>query len=202
MSAMKAIQAAREKSGGDLKANISEPLHRLTEALVLFFERNSCQPDRSRMPVTTKLVVAKGMEARKRLLEMEEKEPFLTPKEKSALEAFTGSESWAKKFAKRHKLKLTGARVIELGTSNCSYICLHRYSHIRIFPSVLKTHNHCYLLHFSRRRCCEVHGRHQANVRSNSVSWTGIRWRLSVASASIRETCRSTRNISTQGRPS
>lgn len=40
--------------------------------------------------------------------------PFLEPKEKKALENFSGSDSWAKKFAKRRDLKMTGSRIKEL----------------------------------------------------------------------------------------
>jgi hypothetical protein len=48
------------------------------------------------------------------LLELHRVQPILEPKEKKALENFTGSDSWAKKFAKRHQLKMTGARIKEL----------------------------------------------------------------------------------------
>ena len=51
------------------------------------------------------------MEARKRLLELHAvNNDYLEPREKKALEAFTGSDSWAKKFSKRHNLKLNGSR--------------------------------------------------------------------------------------------
>lgn len=76
-----------------------------------FFAANEKQPPGVRQPTTTKLIVAKGLEARKKLLELHEIQPFLDPKERKALENFTGSDSWAKKFAKRHNLKMSGARV-------------------------------------------------------------------------------------------
>jgi hypothetical protein len=55
-----------------------------------------------------------GLEAKTNLLELHRVQPMLEPKEKKALENFTGSDSWAKKFAKRHQLKMTGARIKEL----------------------------------------------------------------------------------------
>ena len=115
VSVVQSIEAARQKHGGTLKANMYDPMNRLTEALMVFFDRNERQPQHQKQPVTTKLVVAKGLEAKNNLLELHEIQPFLDPKEKKALEAFTGSDSWAKKFAKRHDLKMTGARVKELG---------------------------------------------------------------------------------------
>jgi hypothetical protein len=114
VSVVQSIEAARNKHGGTLKANMYDPMHRLTESLMVFFDRNERQPQHLKQPVTTKLVVAKGLEARNNLLELHEIQPFLDPKEKKSLEAFTGSDSWAKKFAKRHDLKMTGARVKEL----------------------------------------------------------------------------------------
>ncbi len=115
VSVVQSIEEARTKHGGGLKANMFDPMHRLTESLMVFFDRNDRQPPHLKQPVTTKLVVAKGLEARNNLLELNEIQPFLDPKEKKALESFTGSDSWAKKFAKRHDLKMTGARVKELG---------------------------------------------------------------------------------------
>lgn len=115
VSVVQSIEAARSKHGGGLKANMFDPMHRLTESLMVFFDRNDRQPPHLKQPVTTKLVVAKGLEARNNLLELNEIQPFLDPKEKKALESFAGSDSWAKKFAKRHDLKMTGARVKELG---------------------------------------------------------------------------------------
>ena len=114
VSVVQSIEHARQKHGGTLKANMYDPLHRLTESLMVFFDRNDQQPDHLRLPVTTKLVVSKGLEARNNLLELNEIQPFLEAKEKKALEAFTGSDSWAKKFAKRHDLKMTGSRIKEL----------------------------------------------------------------------------------------
>ena len=114
VAVVQSIEAARAKHGGGLKANIFDPMHRLTESLMVFFDRNDRQPQHLKQPVTTKLVVAKGLEARNNLLELNEIQPFLDSKEKRALEQFTGSDSWAKKFAKRHDLKMTGARVKEL----------------------------------------------------------------------------------------
>ena len=55
---------------------------------------------------------------RNTLLERHATHPFLEPKEKKALENFTGSDSWAKKFAKRHDLKMTGARIKELSSDD------------------------------------------------------------------------------------
>lgn len=114
VSVVQSIEAARSKHGGGLKANMFDPMHRLTESLMVFFDRNDRQPQHLKQPVTTKLVVAKGLEARNNLLELNEIQPFLDAKEKRALEQFTGSDSWAKKFAKRHDLKMTGARVKDL----------------------------------------------------------------------------------------
>lgn len=115
VAVVRTIESARAKHGGTLKANMFDPMHRLTESLMIFFDRNEQQPQHLKQPVTTKLVVAKGIEARNNLLELNEIQPFLEAKEKKALETFTGSDSWAKKFAKRHDLKMTGARVKELG---------------------------------------------------------------------------------------
>ena len=55
-----------------------------------------------------------ALEAKQSILELHEAQPFLDPKEKNAITNFTGSESWAKKFAGRNKLKMSGARVKEL----------------------------------------------------------------------------------------
>lgn len=114
VSVVQCIEQARSKHGGGLKANMFDPMQRLTESLMVFFDRNERQPQHLKQPVTTKLVVSKGLEARNNLLELNDIQPFLDPKEKKSLEAFTGSDSWAKKFAKRHDLKMTGARVKEL----------------------------------------------------------------------------------------
>ena len=111
---VQSIEAARQKHGGTLKANMYDPMYRLTESLMVFFDRNERQPPHLKQSVTTKLIVAKGLESRNNLLELHEIQQYLDPKEKKALEAFTGSDSWAKKFAKRHDLKMTGARVKEL----------------------------------------------------------------------------------------
>jgi len=96
------------------QANVYDPMRRLTETLISFFEHNKRQPKYLRQSITTKLVVAKGIEARNKLLKRHETHPYLDPKEKKALETFTGSDSWAKKFARRCDLKMTGARVKEL----------------------------------------------------------------------------------------
>ncbi len=58
--------------------------------------------------------IRQGLEARTNLLELHRIQPFLDPKEQKALDNFTGSDSWAKKFAKRNDLKMTGARIKEL----------------------------------------------------------------------------------------
>ena len=109
-----AIETARSKNSGQLKANMYDPMKRLTETLVVFFEHNGRQPEHLRQSITTKLIVAKGLEARNTLLQRHATHPFLEPKEKRALENFSGSDSWAKKFAKRRDLKMTGARIKEL----------------------------------------------------------------------------------------
>ena len=81
-----------------------------------FFEKNELEPPNLKQPVTTKLVVQKGLEARDAILNEDQRNPtILDAKERKALQTFTGSDSWAKKFAKRHDLKMTGARVKELG---------------------------------------------------------------------------------------
>ena len=95
-----------------------DPMHRLAESVLHFFAENEKQPAGVKQAVTTKLIVAKGMEARKRLLELHEVSAFLEPREKKALEIFTGSDSWAKKFSKRHNLKLSGARAKDLREGN------------------------------------------------------------------------------------
>lgn len=115
VSTVQAIENARLKRGGSLKANMYDPMYRLTDSLMTFFSANEKQPPGSRVPTTTKLIVSKALEARKKLLELDSIQPFLTTKEKKALEAFTGSDSWAKKFAKRHNLKMSGTRIRELG---------------------------------------------------------------------------------------
>jgi transposase-like protein len=114
VSVIQSIEVARQKHGGTLKANMYDPLRRLTESLVVFFERNNQSEDPLKLPVSTKLIVSKGLEARNNLIELNEIQPFLESKEKRALTSFTGSDSWAKKFAKRHDLKMTGARVKDL----------------------------------------------------------------------------------------
>ena len=92
-----------------------DPMHKLADSVLQFFAENEKQPPGMKRPVTTKLIVAKGLEARKRLLELHAvNNDFLEPREKKALEAFTGSDSWAKKFSKRHNLKLSGTRVKDL----------------------------------------------------------------------------------------
>jgi hypothetical protein len=161
---VRAIETARSKNSGQLKANMYDPMKRLTETLMVFFEHNRRQPDHLRQSITTKLIVAKvslnivgftcighthpghvnpskstaelaffsfllsvplsaslplefwkkGLEARNTLLQRHATHPFLEPKEKKALESFSGSDSWAKKFAKRRDLKMTGARIKEL----------------------------------------------------------------------------------------
>ena len=58
--------------------------------------------------------MTQGLEARNTLLQRHANHPFLDPKEIKALENFSGSDSWAKKFAKRRNLKMTGARIKEL----------------------------------------------------------------------------------------
>ena len=111
---VRAIETARSKNSGQLKANMYDPMKRLTETLNVFFEHNMSQPEHVRQSITTKLIVAKGLEARNTLLERHATHPFLEPREKKALENFSGSDSWAKKFAKRRALKMTGARIKEL----------------------------------------------------------------------------------------
>jgi hypothetical protein len=59
-------------------------------------------------------MMIKGLEAKTNLLELDRVQPMLEAKEKNALELFTGSDSWAKKFAKRHQLKMSGARIKDL----------------------------------------------------------------------------------------
>jgi transposase-like protein len=54
-----AIETARSKNSGQLKANMYDPMRRLTETLMVFFEHNSRQPEHLRQPITTKLIVAK-----------------------------------------------------------------------------------------------------------------------------------------------
>jgi hypothetical protein len=114
ISVVQAIETARVKNSGQLKANVFDPIHRLTKALMEFFEENEKQPQHIRQPVTTKLVVAKGLETKKNLLELDQIQPYLDPMERKALNKFTASDSWAKKFAKRHHLKMTGARIKDL----------------------------------------------------------------------------------------
>jgi transposase-like protein len=95
-SAVQSIEVARQRHGGTLKANIFDPLNRLTESLMVFFDRNNAAPEDLRIPLTTKLVVAKGLEARNNLLELHEIQPFLDEaKEKKAIESFKGA-SWVK----------------------------------------------------------------------------------------------------------
>ncbi|VEU33361.1 unnamed protein product [Pseudo-nitzschia multistriata] len=110
-----AIDRARAATteGGGLKANVrKDPMRKLKEELVGFFEYNKGLPEEHRQRVSTKLVAAKGLEVRNNLLRIHETNPlFLDEKELKALEAFRGSDSWAKKFAKRQNLRMTGARV-------------------------------------------------------------------------------------------
>lgn len=114
LNVVQAIESARSKNSGQLKANMYDPMKRLTENLMAFFEHNRGQPEHLRQSITTKLIVAKALEARSNLLQSHAAQPFLDPKEKKAIENFTGSDSWAKKFAKRRALKMTGARIKEL----------------------------------------------------------------------------------------
>eukprot|EP00980_Cylindrotheca_fusiformis_P001714 scaffold388_cov114-Cylindrotheca_fusiformis.AAC.23 len=119
VTVVQSIESARLNHGGTLKANMQvNPMHRLAESLMVFFNSNEKQPPGLRQPTTTKLIVSKGLEARKKLLELHEIQPFLDDKEKKALENFTGSDSWAKKFARRHNLKMSGARVKELAEND------------------------------------------------------------------------------------
>jgi hypothetical protein len=59
VSAVRAIEAAKAKNSGQLKANMYDPLHRVATSLKLFFDNNERQPQHLRQPVTTKLIVAK-----------------------------------------------------------------------------------------------------------------------------------------------
>ncbi|KAL3908098.1 MAG: hypothetical protein SGILL_008612 [Bacillariaceae sp.] len=95
-------------------------MYRLTKSLENFFEQNERQPQHIRQSVTTKLVVVKGLAAKHKLLELDEAQPFLNPLERKALVKFTGSDSWAKKFAKRHGLKMSGARMKELSSKEAT----------------------------------------------------------------------------------
>ncbi len=56
---VQAIEAARSKNSGQLKANMYDPMYRLTEQVMAFFIRNEQQPQQLKQPVTTKLIVAK-----------------------------------------------------------------------------------------------------------------------------------------------
>ena len=115
VSVVQSIEAARAKHGGTLKANMYDPMNKITKKLIRFFEKNEREPPNLKQPVTTKLVVQKGLEARDEILAEDQRDPsLLDAKERKALVQFTGSDSWAKKFAKRHDLKMTGARVKEL----------------------------------------------------------------------------------------
>ena len=109
------IESARHRKCGSLKANAYDPLHRLHESVAVYFERNARQQDHLKQPITTKLIVSKGLETRNNLLELNEIQPFLDPKEKKAFEKFMGSDSWAKRFAKRYNLKMSGTRVKDIG---------------------------------------------------------------------------------------
>jgi hypothetical protein len=136
VSVVQSIENARHNHGGTLKANMhANPMHRLAESLMACFAANEKQPPGIRQPTTTKLIVAKGLEARKKLLELHEIQPFLDPKEKKALENFTGSDSWAKKFAKRHNLKMSGARVRIHVETTC--MSLQVPSDIVLYPNQL-----------------------------------------------------------------
>jgi NAD-specific glutamate dehydrogenase len=59
VSVVQAIEAARSKNSGQLKANMYDPMYRLTEQVMSFFIRNEQQPQPLKQPVTTKLIVAK-----------------------------------------------------------------------------------------------------------------------------------------------
>ena len=59
LDVVRAIQTARSKNSGQLKANMYDPMKRLTETLMVFFEHNRRQPDQFRQSITTKLIVAK-----------------------------------------------------------------------------------------------------------------------------------------------
>ena len=109
------IEAARHKQCGSLKANAYDPLNRLHESVAVYFERNAQEQDHLKQPITTKLIVSKGLETRNNLLELNEIQPFLDPKEKKAFQKFMGSDSWAKRFAKRYNLKMSGTRVKDIG---------------------------------------------------------------------------------------
>ncbi|KAL3939080.1 MAG: hypothetical protein SGBAC_006125 [Bacillariaceae sp.] len=126
ITVVESIQNARLNHGGTLKANMhTNPMNRLAESLMVFFSANDKQPQGLRQPITPKLIVSKGLEARKKLLELHDIQPFLDPKEKRTLESFTGSDSWAKKFARRHSLKLAGHknRVRELADNDIKVYC-------------------------------------------------------------------------------
>lgn len=123
VSVVQSIEAARNKSGGSLKANGYDPLHRLSESLVLYFQRNAQNEEHMRQPITTKLIVSKALESRNNLLELNEIQPFLNPKEKKALQRFMGSDSWAKKFARRYNLKMSGTRVKDLADEDLRNYC-------------------------------------------------------------------------------
>ena len=56
---VRAIETARSKNSGQLKANMYDPMRRLSETLTVFFEHNKRQPEHLRQSITTKLVVAK-----------------------------------------------------------------------------------------------------------------------------------------------
>ena len=56
---VRAIETARSGNSGQLKANMNDPMRRLTETMMVFFEDNKRQPERLRQAITTKLVVAK-----------------------------------------------------------------------------------------------------------------------------------------------
>jgi hypothetical protein len=96
---VQSIEEARTKSCGALKANMFDPLHRLTESLMVFFDRNDRQPQHLRQPVTTKLISSKGVEARNNLLELNEIQPFLDPKEKKAIDSFMGKCACSERFS-------------------------------------------------------------------------------------------------------
>jgi hypothetical protein len=113
-SVVQSIEAARHRHGGALKANGYDPLQRLNDSLVVYFDRNARQQDHLKQPITTKLIVSKGLESRNNLLELNEIQRFLDAKEKKALQKFIASDSWAKKFARRYNLKMSGNRVKEL----------------------------------------------------------------------------------------
>jgi hypothetical protein len=73
VTAVRAIDAARAKNSGQLKANMHDPLYRLATSLKIYFEQNDRLPEHLRLPVTTKLIVAKvGDNRQESLLDFEQ----------------------------------------------------------------------------------------------------------------------------------